>query len=174
ARFVAVAGASGSGKSSLVRAGLVPKLTRRADWRVLPPIVPGGRPLDALARALVVGPPTGSDGAPALAERLDAGGAPELLAVVDELLAAREEETNAALLVVDQFEQLVTQGSEEQTSRFLDLLRGALAAQGSPLRAVVTVRSEYVNEALRLAAVEERAETYLVTSLDRHQLRDVI
>ncbi|MEI7768992.1 MAG: hypothetical protein WCI67_03335, partial [Chloroflexales bacterium] len=56
-RLLAVVGPSGSGKSSLVRAGLLPAL--RADgvpdsagWRILPPMVPGSDPLAALERTL--------------------------------------------------------------------------------------------------------------------------
>ena len=54
-RLVAVVGPSGSGKSSLVRAGLVPALKDGAlpgsqDWRYTPPIVPGSDPLASLAR----------------------------------------------------------------------------------------------------------------------------
>src|SRR4051812_21613642 len=50
---LALVGPSGSGKSSLVHAGLLPRLRRMpADWVVLPPVFPGDRPLEALARAL--------------------------------------------------------------------------------------------------------------------------
>jgi hypothetical protein len=52
-RSVAVIGASGSGKSSLVRAGLLPRLGRLGEqWVVIPPVTPGERPVGALARAL--------------------------------------------------------------------------------------------------------------------------
>ena len=47
-------GASGSGKSSLVRAGVVPLLKHdhdRSNWLVLPPFRPGARPLNELAKA---------------------------------------------------------------------------------------------------------------------------
>src|SRR5262245_59874866 len=56
-RFLVVIGPSGSGKSSLVRAGLVPALKAGAlpdsqNWRCYPPIVPGSDPLASLARLL--------------------------------------------------------------------------------------------------------------------------
>jgi hypothetical protein len=55
-RLLAVVGPSGSGKSSLARAGLIPALKRGAlpgsqNWRYLPPIVPGSDPMASLARA---------------------------------------------------------------------------------------------------------------------------
>src|SRR5207244_610827 len=52
-RFTAVIGPSGSGKSSLVRAGLIPRLKRLgAPWLTAPPFTPQERPLEMLARSL--------------------------------------------------------------------------------------------------------------------------
>lgn len=78
-RFVAVVGASGSGKSSLVKAGLLPKLISNvlpdsATWRVLA-MTPGSQPLRALASQLAtLAPPTDDrlQTADALTERLQA------------------------------------------------------------------------------------------------------
>jgi signal transduction histidine kinase len=52
ANFVPIIGASGSGKSSVVRAGLIPQLEKNG-WRVLEPILPGVEPLAELKRALL-------------------------------------------------------------------------------------------------------------------------
>jgi hypothetical protein len=52
-RFVAIVGPSGSGKSSLVRAGLLPRLEHLKErWVVLPPLLPGKQPTRNLARSL--------------------------------------------------------------------------------------------------------------------------
>lgn len=51
--FVAIVGASGSGKSSLVRAGLVPLLESRTGGRPVPVLTPGARPVETIDRALV-------------------------------------------------------------------------------------------------------------------------
>src|SRR5262249_38228001 len=72
-RLLAVVGPSGSGKSSLVRAGLIPALKTGAlpdsqNWRYLPPIVPGSDPMANLARMTNDAPqtdtPTPEAGAP--------------------------------------------------------------------------------------------------------------
>jgi ribose 1,5-bisphosphokinase PhnN len=47
-----VVGPSGCGRSSLVAAGLAPRLAADPDWLVIRPMVPGGRPVAALAGAL--------------------------------------------------------------------------------------------------------------------------
>jgi len=53
-RFLAIVGASGSGKSSLVMAGLIPRLKiDHPDWRYFPPIKPGAHPLEALSLDLI-------------------------------------------------------------------------------------------------------------------------
>src|SRR3954449_6816010 len=73
-RFVAVVGPSGSGKSSLVHAGLLPRLARQPErWVVVPPLRPGRQPTAALAGAL----------ARAFADRGRPRPAEELAAVLD-------------------------------------------------------------------------------------------
>ena len=51
-RLLVVLGASGSGKSSLVRAGVVPRLRRIPEWVVLDPMRPGREPIEELAKTL--------------------------------------------------------------------------------------------------------------------------
>src|SRR5438093_5995699 len=51
--FIPVVGASGSGKSSLVLAGLVPRLRRQPDWVIADPITPGSQPTLALAATMI-------------------------------------------------------------------------------------------------------------------------
>ena len=120
APFLPVVGDSGSGKSSLVRAGLIPSLLRgrmgMIDWRIAT-MKPGQNPLDSLAEAV----PQFDSGLGA-ADRLKMiGAAKEVLhreANVDglsEILAALQLPANSRqLLVVDQFEQLFTLAPREQ------------------------------------------------------------
>ena len=51
-KFVVITGLSGSGKSSVVFAGLVPKLREQGDWLILK-CRPGGYPFEALAKSLI-------------------------------------------------------------------------------------------------------------------------
>ncbi|BAC89571.1 caspase family protein [Gloeobacter violaceus] len=146
--FVAVVGASGSGKSSLVQAGLLAQLR---TGRHIPgsqhwwsgSFRPGAQPIAALSRRLAEGHGSG--------ERLDAGqqiegllhlGAQGLL----QWLAARQEPV--VLLVIDQFEELFTLASPQERRDFLAVLLGALAGAAGRLKLVVTLRADFIGPCL--------------------------
>ncbi|MCA9538442.1 MAG: caspase family protein [Myxococcales bacterium] len=63
-RLIAVTGPSGSGRSSLIRAGLMPRLRRDPRWAVIDPISPGTDAIAALRQALAACPPTHEANAP--------------------------------------------------------------------------------------------------------------
>ena len=105
-----VVGPSGCGKSSLVRAGLLPAMAAEPGWWTLAPMKPGADPVAALAReltaALRVSGGTSELRAGAGLAEIDDG----LAAVADELLLAAPGPRRTRLLVViDQFEELLTQ-----------------------------------------------------------------
>jgi DNA-binding SARP family transcriptional activator/WD40 repeat protein/tRNA A-37 threonylcarbamoyl transferase component Bud32 len=145
-RFIAVVGASGSGKSSVVGSGLVAAIRRGAipgseGWFVTE-MVPGHHPLEELDAALMrvaVRPPAG------LLARLESG--PRgLLEVVDAILP---EETEL-LLVVDQLEELFTlTESEDDRALLLESLRVATTDPSSRLRIVATLRADFYDRPLR-------------------------
>jgi len=140
-RFVAVVGPSGSGKSSLVHAGLVPALTiRRRRWVVLPTFVPEDRPFRSLARTLASVLPgvQVDDLAAQLAE--DPGA---LVGWLEELRLARGRRLASVLLVVDQAEDLLTLAAPEERDAFLGMLRTALARERW-LWVVAALRSEFL------------------------------
>ena len=111
APFLAVLGPSGSGKSSAVRAGLLPALKRGAlpgsdAWIYCPPIKPGARPVNSLAAALASLPGAAALGSVfELQERLVAH--PDALLVADDTLCAGKAGARLVLLV-DQAEELWT------------------------------------------------------------------
>jgi WD40 repeat protein len=175
-RCVGIVGPSGSGKSSLLHAGLLPHLGRMTDrWLVLPPLAPGSRPVRGLAACLI-----GSSEGDRLG-RIDelerelsdpAGGRGALGAQVERLRETAGIES--VLLAVDQFEELVTRTGRREQQVFLQLLRGALADDGQ-LRVVVTLRSEFLDgtpERTRLAELID--DPFLVAPLGRGRLAEVI
>jgi len=136
-----VLGASGTGKSSVVKAGLLSYLRGKEpdSWRILPPVRPGKSPLASLASLSLPGQDS-DDLATRLAEYWTD---PEALATRVGAWSAHEP-AGRLLLVVDQFEELITlcwdPGEREQ---FLRLLDRALAAHPDRLRVVLTLRSDF-------------------------------
>lgn len=115
ARWVLLLGASGSGKSSLVRAGIAPRLERdSAAWRVAPPLRPLARPLESLALALAALP-----GAPpwaaihaALQSDAQAAVPNAWRAAVNDVRSSAGGDTGV-LLVVDQLEEALATGGAD-------------------------------------------------------------
>ncbi|WP_213956692.1 MULTISPECIES: ATP-binding protein [unclassified Variovorax] len=151
-RLVAVVGASGSGKSSVVRAGLVPALRGRREyaWEIVT-LVPNDRPLYNLSAALLpLLEPGMSEVArlgeiQRLADQIQTGST-RLRDVVQRVLALQPG-TQRLLLVVDQWEELFTlTENAEQRQCFIDNLLEA--TQTSALNVVLTLRGDYFGRAV--------------------------
>ena len=152
-KFVAVVGASGSGKSSVVRAGLIPRLRRqrppKATWDVAV-FQPGERPWFRLADAL--GPlrfPDKNDTEldieiEKLARALQSGEL-NLSSLLDRILQ-RQGKLHRLLLVVDQFEELFTLTPAQERSAFVDTLVASLSVEGLVL--VPTLRADFYGHAI--------------------------
>jgi DNA-binding SARP family transcriptional activator len=145
-RFMAVVGPSGSGKSSVVRAGLVAAIRRGGvpgseAWLVTE-MHPGHHPFEELDAALMrvaVRPPAG------LLNRLESG--PRGLLDVAEAIAPDGTEL---LLIVDQFEEAFTlTETEDDRAQFLESLRVASADPASRVRVIVTLRADFYDGPLR-------------------------
>jgi WD40 repeat protein len=176
-RVVAVVGASGSGKSSLVRAGLLPRLGRLArHWLVLPPMHPGTRPLRNLARSLAAA--RGADRADQtdveqLLRRLDAAPG-SLTDLAMELAEGPDGLDRRVLLVIDQAEELVTRSGRAEQERFLTALT-SLRRADSPLWAVATLRAEFLSNAPDRAGLAALIEEVLaIEPVKRDRLSEVI
>ncbi|MGK3994238.1 nSTAND1 domain-containing NTPase [Sorangium sp. So ce1024] len=151
--LLAIAGASGVGKSSLVRAGVIPALKRSGEgWEAIV-LRPGREPMAALAELFshpVVTPGTdtgelapqgGAAARAALIERLRAE--PGLLGAALRAWAGRAQKR--LLLFIDQFEELFTLGAQAgERAAFLACLEGIADDASSPLRVVLSVRSDFL------------------------------
>ncbi len=146
-RLVLVLGASGSGKSSLVRAGIVPRVERdKGLWLVAPPFRPLAKPLEGMAMALAALP--GAPGWSAIRSSLDIATDPDRwLGVINDLRAQVGPEASV-MLVVDQLEEALdasaeqTQGAER--AAFLGLLRSVAEQSNGPLFVLATLRSDFL------------------------------
>src|SRR5919202_905046 len=177
-RMVAVVGPSGSGKSSLVHAGLLPRLARHPErWVVVPPLRPGRQPtanlVGSLARAFATrGRPRPADELAATLARGPVG----LVELAGQLadLSANGAGRPGVLIIVDQAEELLTRTGAHEQQTFLELLGGALH-EDSPVWAVATLRSEFLSTAPERAGLAEAVDDPLVIEpLSRGRLAEVI
>jgi len=170
AAVLLVVGPSGCGKSSLVRAGLLPVMADEPGWWTLPPMLPGTDPVATLARELAAAAGQLRLGwtVAQVRHQLEDTGLPGL---VDEVLLASR--ARRLLLVVDQFEELLTQSGPGERARFAQLLRPAL---GGPLQVVATLRPEFFDQLLvdSELAMLPAARLYSLRPLHREALRIVI
>jgi hypothetical protein len=172
-RFLAVVGSSGSGKSSVVLAGVLPVLKAgglpgSGSWHYLPSLVPGPEPLVNLVRALsAVG--TDAETVTSRAERLR-----EDPRYILELASA---DGRPCVLVVDQFEELFTLCGEEPVRQaFADTLATLVQSLGLRHTVLLTMRSDYESNVAKLGSFQllfEKAQVR-VTPLSSPELRDAI
>ncbi len=176
ARLLAVVGPSGSGKSSLVRAGLLTRLKAGAvpgseGWVYLDPVLPGAHPLEALAVSL--------------AGRLDrsihtlredlSGDDARGLHLWARQLAARLEQR--VVLLVDQFEELFTLTTDEQERRqFIDLLLTATTESRGSLLVMLTLRADFYDRPLAYPAFGALLQSHgqVVLPMSTAELREAI
>lgn len=164
-QLAVVLGASGSGKSSLVRAGLLPRLRKEPQrWLVLRPMRPQSDPLEQLASSLAAAFAThdAHGDRAAISERLQSDPANAIAEFADALRAAAGTPDATVLLVVDQAEELLGERASQATRKFIEALTETLAAN-EQLMALLTLRSDFLGEfqAAIPAAAPTLARAYL-------------
>jgi hypothetical protein len=180
ARFVTVIGSSGTGKSSLVRAGLLPALragfmTRAGTaWRIAK-TRPGAAPVENLAVEL-----ESVFRAPGVETTLRRGPLGLVEAASQCGLAAG---TNL-LVLVDQFEEIFRyqreardqQRAADEAASFVKLLLEAAAQQQFSIYVLITMRSEFLGASAQFRELPERINDglYLIPRMRRDQLEDAI
>ena len=162
--FAAVVGASGSGKSSVVRAGLVPRLRsdRSTAWEIVV-LVPTDEPLKALAMALVplLEPMISEVDRLAEAGKLAEHFISQTVSLHDVVRRILEKQpgTDRVLIVVDQFEELYTLTHDDGARRhFLDELLATTSRSGSRLTVAMTLRGDFVGKAFTHRLLSDRLQ----------------
>jgi energy-coupling factor transporter ATP-binding protein EcfA2 len=198
-RFVAVVGSSGSGKSSLVRAGLLPAMREgfllgTTDWLTLV-IKPGHQPYHRLVRALhrttrarEDAPARPADDAPLTPDetitfttirRTDRG----LLNAIDQLAISSE---IRVMIVVDQFEELFafrrtgvnrdSVASRDEAAAFVGMLLRSASEPAGRVWAILTLRSDFIGDCEAFLGLPEEISSsqFLVPRLNRRQMEEAI
>ncbi len=158
-RFLAVIGPSGSGKSSVVKAGLIPSLRAGAiqgseNWFIVE-MLPGADPIVELEEAIIS---VSVNQIAQIVMRLRSN--PRALHdIVWDILPKDDSEL---VLVIDQFEEVFTQASDNDRNAFLENLYEAVIAEDSRLRVVVTMRADFYDRPLMVprfsALMQQRTE----------------
>lgn len=168
ARFLAVVGPSGSGKSSLVKAGLMPALWRGdlpgSDRWFVVEMMPGSHPLDELEIALSR---VAADRSDHLREHLDRDER-GLLRIAGLILP---NDGSELVLIIDQFEETFTLVEKESVrEHFLDLIYSAVTDTRSRVRVIVTLRADFYDRPLHYPKfgelLRQRMETILPLSAE--------
>jgi WD40 repeat protein/uncharacterized caspase-like protein len=153
--FLALVGASGSGKSSVLYAGVLAKLRRgkhvpeSETWWVRS-FRPGSRPLEALIRRLI---DSGTEKEQAYQqqqlERHFAEGKEGFVG----WLRSRPEPM--VVLAIDQFEEIFTLASVEERQQFLDLILEALDYASDRFKLIITLRTDFIAPCLEIPALAQ-------------------
>ncbi len=177
ARLLAIIGPSGSGKSSVMMAGLLPRLRKGGipgseEWIYLDPIVPGAHPVESLALALAERLPDRS--LHMIRQDLEDDSARGLHQLATTITHGKN---TRMLLCIDQFEELFTQTSaQEERVQFLELLVTALTEPRGPVIVVLTLRADFYDRVLSSSIMCLLVEQHqcVVPPMDIQELRMVI
>ena len=184
-RFLAVVGTSGSGKSSLVRAGLLPALHggtltgAGSCWEVLL-LRPGGDPITNLASNLLEADLYDSEDDESL-PRVKATLTRSRMGLVEAVRQSDLPPDTNLLVVVDQFEELFRYrdsgvSGQEGATAFVKLLLEAANQQEQPIYIAITMRSDYLGDCAQIPGLAEAVNDgeYLIPRLSRKQRRAAI
>lgn len=188
-RFLTIIGTSGSGKSSLVRSGLIPSLYSGfmvgagSSWRVAT-MRPGEDPIYHLAAALDASPVLGTVGDLASTNRilLEATLRRGARGLVEAVRQARIPPEDNLLIVVDQFEELFRyrlsrhDNSRNEAAAFVKLLLEAAQQDEVPIYIVLTMRSDFIGDCMDFPGLPEMVNggQYLVPRMTRDEMRSAI
>ncbi|MCC6613072.1 MAG: TIR domain-containing protein [Anaerolineae bacterium] len=168
--LLAIVGASGSGKSSLVMAGLLPRVNRLENPPlILPRVLPGEHPLESLAISL--------------SQALGRSSVDILFSlrrVVEEtrvLHVLIQELGRPTILFIDQFEELFTlTKSEEDRKQFLSLITASINEPRAQLLVIITLRADFYDRPLshpELGGLMDRC-TEVVLPMTMDEMRTAI
>ena len=184
-RFLAVVGSSGSGKSSLVRCGLLSQLQggmmldAGSDWHIAV-MQPGGDPLSNLAQSLLDADIYDED---------DEDTVHQVMATINRstnglVEAVKQSELPTGsnmLIVVDQFEEIFRfheagNKGQQQAPDFIRWLIHAVQQDDVPIYVVLTMRSDFLGDCARFTGLAEAINhgEYLVPKLTRDQVQQAI
>lgn len=185
-RFVSIVGNSGSGKSSLVRAGVLPKIENTEDniWKICV-MRPGKNPVEELSQAFFDDSLFGSKNADERKKQIT-----ESIGILNknrlgivQVLRNLLPEGKRLLILVDQFEELfrfnsiyLEQNYIHTASHFVDLLLGAVGQKEVPIYVIMTVRSDFLGDCEQFMGLPEAINDgqFLIPRMNKEELQSSI
>ncbi|MEO1668905.1 MAG: hypothetical protein AAFU54_30020 [Chloroflexota bacterium] len=168
-QFLAIVGSSGSGKSSLAMAGLIPRLAKNESrWVCLPRMRPSDNPYKGLAASLAN--ETHAD-AVSIQKNIEdktisVTQASDYLDTYLQQIAGTETK-RTVLLLIDQFEELFTNTRSEDTRRrFIDLIITTLAQSSGSFAVVITLRADFYGEPMSYPKLGDLINKHSISMLD--------
>ncbi|MCK5822822.1 MAG: hypothetical protein KAG95_02390 [Bacteroidales bacterium] len=188
-RFIAVIGASGSGKSSLIYCGVIPILyggfitDAGSKWKIIKS-KPGSSPVNNLSDAIISSFKLNSDAESSdkkniIASFLNSSS----LGLVEAIKQFKSEKDENVLLIIDQFEELFrfkkntnNLNSINESIAFVNLLIEAINQTDVPIYVVITMRSDFIGECSQFQTFTKliNQSNYLVPQMTRNDLRQAI
>lgn len=179
-RFLAIVASSGSGKSSMIKAGLIPSLEReklsgttREGWNILL-FKPGANPIWNFAEALYEKIYGSENGYELAARKISEN--PGYVFELIEKLADKN-----ILVVIDQFEEIFRYTSDvnkesKETAQLINLIIGFCGQTQYPVYVVLTMRSDYLDDCTNFAGFTEVINQgyYLLSKMNREEIRRAI
>lgn len=191
-KFVAILGASGSGKSSFMYCGLVPSLlggfmtTAGSNWRIVVSR-PGGGPIDNLAEALLIKDKVYArlSDEDKLIKKTIIGTVlrSSSLGLVEVIKQLKTERDQNVLVVIDQFEELfrfrkieASTSDIDESSAFVNLLLEAIHQYEEPIFIALTMRSDFIGECAKFPDLTQMINDshYLIPQMTRDQKRSAV
>jgi len=185
--FVAVVGSSGSGKSSLLKAGLIPALKAGylvddSDHWFIAIMKPGQSPLYNLAEAVLeqVNGQSDPTAVAELVQQIEEKGADVLLSLFETI---RKQNNTNFFLLVDQFEELFRFAMEhkdvakkDEAIDFVNIMLELAQQKQVPFYIVITMRTDFIGDCVQFYGLPEamNQSQYLVPRMNRVQLKTVI
>ena len=177
ASFIVLAGPSGSGKSSVARAGLFHALRQgrleRSDSWLLATMTPAGNPIEQLAAAVARSAKSPTAGAHIRQRGLENG-----LALYEQIQTLLTDDARQRfVLLVDQFEEIFTPNKEEAARvAFINLLTSAAEVTDGRAIILVALRSDFVSHCARYPDLREQMsrQFQLVGAMEAHDLAKAI
>lgn len=188
-KFVAILGASGSGKSSLMYCGLIPTLyggfmaEAGSDWRIVV-TRPGGGPIDNLAESLLIKDEAyhNLDDEDQLIRKTITSTVlrSSSLGLIEVIKQLKASDRQNVLILVDQFEELFrykkleTLSSDlDESSAFVNLLLEAVHQYDSPVYVALTMRSDFIGDCASFPDLTQMINDshYLIPQMTRDQKR---